>query len=194
LAERTTSNLNPEDAIRILGSFSDVEHLAASQLLPLVYTELRSLADRYLINERRDHTLQATALVHEAYIRLAESKPQGWQSRHHFFRVAAAAMRHILVDHARHKKRKKSGGDQKRLPLEDAFGAFEEKAIDLVALDEALEKLAQDDERAAKVVELRFFGGLTVEDTAEVLGVSARTVRTYWTTAKLWLFRSMKGH
>ncbi len=183
--------LSEPDVTRILDSLTDGDRSAARDLLPVVYSQLRSLANIYLNNERPDHTLQATALVHEAYLKITESKPQEWDGRSHFFRVAAAVMRHILIDHARNKGRLKRGGDRKKLPLDEAIIAFEDRAIDLVALDEALTELSRLDQRPSRVVELRFFGGLTVEETAEVLGVTDRTVKSDWATAKAWLLRTM---
>ncbi|MHC4698114.1 MAG: sigma-70 family RNA polymerase sigma factor [Planctomycetota bacterium] len=187
------TTLAPSEVTRILATLSDGDRSAAAELLPLVYGELRVLADRYLRNERVDHTLQATALVHEAYLRLGKGEPVKWENRGHFFRVAAAVMRHILVNHARDRARLKRGGDRRKLPLDDAVAVFEERALDLVALDEALTRLAAFDTRLSRVVELRFFGGLTVDETAEVLGVSPRTVQAGWSTAKLWLLREISA-
>ena len=186
-----TPRLTDPDITRILDSLTDGDHSAARELLPVVYSQLRSIANIYLNNERPGHTLQATALVHEAYLKITEGKPQEWDGRSHFFRVAAAIMRHILIDHARNKGRLKRGGDRKKLPLDEAIVAFEERAIDLVAMDEALKELSQFAQRPSRVVELRFFGGLSVEETAEVLGVSDRTVKSDWATAKAWLLRAM---
>lgn len=183
--------LAPSEVTRILATLSDGDRAAAAELLPVVYGELRALADRQLRKERIDHTLQATALVHEAYLRLVKGEPVTWENRGHFFRVAAAVMRHILVNHARDRGRLKRGGGRQKVPLDDAVAVFEERALDLVALDEALTRLAGYDVRPSRVVELRFFGGLTVDETAEVLGVSPRTVEGDWSTAKLWLLREI---
>ncbi len=183
--------LTESDITQILSTLSDGDRSAATELLPLVYGELRSLAGRYLKSERPDHTLQATALVHEAYVKIAGGTPQDWQDRQHFFRVAAAVMRHILVNHARDRARLKRGGNRKKLPLDDAIAVFEERAIDLIALDESLDKLSKVDKRLARVVELRFFGGLSVAETAELLAVSDRTIESNWSAAKLWLLHDM---
>jgi RNA polymerase sigma factor (TIGR02999 family) len=162
-----------------------------SRLLPLVYDELRRLAAQYLSRERPDHTLQPTALVHEAFLRLVDQTRATWQDRAHFFRTAARAMRHILVDHARAHAAAKRGGLARRLSLEEAAIEPAERAADLVALDEALQSLTEMDERKARIVELRFFGGLSVDETAEVLGVHRTTVMRDWEIAKLWLYREM---
>lgn len=166
---------------------------APADLLPLVYDELRKLAHSYLQNERPDHTLQATALVHEAYIRLVDWEKVSWQNRAHFFAVAAQIMRKILVDHAREKKAQKRDFGQK-LSLDDAISLPNpnDREIDLIALDEALEKLAKFDEVQSKIVELRFFGGLTIEETAHNLKISDSTVKREWTVARTWLFRELK--
>ncbi len=166
---------------------------APAQLLPLVYGELRKLAHSYLQNERADHTLQATALVHEAYIRLVDWEKVSWQNRAHFFAVAAQIMRKILVDHAREKKAKKRDFGQK-LSLDEAisFPSKSNREVDLISLDDALEKLAKFDKMQSKIVELRFFGGLTIEETAHSLKISPATVKREWTVAKTWLFREIR--
>ena len=157
-------------------------------MLPFVYTELHRQASRYLRRERSDHTLQATALIHEAYLKLIDQREVEWQNRAHFFAVAAQAMRRILVDYARTRKREKRGGDDVKLQLDEAINVSTgEKSIDLVALDEALTRLSKFDERQAKVVELRYFSGMTEEETAEVLSISPATVRRDWNMAKAWL-------
>jgi RNA polymerase sigma factor (TIGR02999 family) len=161
------------------------------RLLPLVYDELRRLAAQYLSRERSDHTLQPTALVHEAFLRLVDQTQATWQDRAHFFRTAARAMRRILVDHARAHSADKRGGLARRLSLEEAAIEPAERATDLLALDEALQSLAKMDERKARVVELRFFGGLSVDETAEVLDVHRATVLRDWEVAKLWLYREI---
>jgi RNA polymerase sigma factor (TIGR02999 family) len=185
------SALASGDITRILATLSDGDRSSAAELLPLVYHELRSLADRFMRGEPSDHTLQATAVVHEAYLRLVRGEPKKWNNRAHFFRVAAGVMRHILVDHARGRGRVKRGGNGVMLPLDEAVALFEERALDLVALDEALEKLAALDKRKARVVELRFFAGLGVEETAETLEISPRAVKSDWQFAKLWLLREI---
>lgn len=163
--------------------------------MPLVYEELRRLARSYLRRERDDHTLQSTALVHEAYLRLVGRKAPNWQNRSHFFGVAAHLMRQILVDHARnHHAAKRGGPNAYKLVLEDSFELPEGlAAIDLIALDSALERLSSLDPQQSRVVELRFFAGLSIEDTSEVLGVSPATVKRYWTTARAWLHREIAG-
>ena len=156
--------------------------------MPLVYDELRRQAARYLHKERSGHTLQTTALIHEAYLRLIGNTQVEWQNRSHFFAIASQAMRRILVDHARTRHRSKRGGAAENLPLDEAANiGLPEKSVDLLALDEALERLALLDNRQVKVVELRYFSGLSIDETAEVLGVSNATVRNDWTMAKAWL-------
>jgi RNA polymerase sigma factor (TIGR02999 family) len=175
----------------LLATLSDADRSAAGDLLPLVYEELRSLAGQHLQGERTDHTLQATALVHEAYLRLMQANGRKWNDRAHFYRLASKVMRHILVDYARERKRLKRGGDLQKLPLDEAVAVFEERATDLETLDNALIKLAEKDDRMARVVELRFFGGLTVAETAEALDISDRSVESDWSMAKLWLLREL---
>jgi RNA polymerase sigma factor (TIGR02999 family) len=160
---------------------------ALDELLPLVYHDLRRLAARALRRERPGHTLQATALAHEAYLRLVDQRVARWQNRAHFLAVAAQAIRRILVDHARQHGRVKRGGGQERVSVEDASVAAPARPVDLLALDDALGRLAVLDPRQARLVELRFFGGLSVEETAEVLDVSPGTVAREWTHAKAWL-------
>jgi len=181
----------PTELTQLLSSLNEADRLAAGELLPLVYDELRSLAGHHLQGERSDHTLQATALVHEAYLRLLNGNGQKWNDRAHFYRLASAVMRHILVDYARERNRTKRGGDRKKLPLDEAIDVFEERATDLVALDDALARLAQMDARMARVVELRFFGGLTVAEAGEALEISQRSVESDWSMAKLWLLREL---
>jgi RNA polymerase sigma factor (TIGR02999 family) len=166
---------------------------ALDALMPVVYKELRRLARHYLQQERRDHTLQSTALVHEAYVRLLGQSPPEWKSRAHFFGVAAKLMRQILVDHARNNKAAKRGGNSLKLTLQEGLVGHRGKDLDLLALDDALNHLAQLSPQQSHIVELRFFSGLTIEDTSEVLGVSPATVKRGWTTARAWLFREMSG-
>lgn len=187
------SQLGAIDLTRMLATMSDADHIAAAELLPFVYDELRALAGGLLDEQRPGHTLQGTALVHEAYLRLAGEGRRRWESRAHFFRVAAIAMRHILVNHARDKARQKRGGEFKRVPLDDALALFQENAAEMVLLDDCLTRLDGFDSRCARVVELRFFAGLSVADTAETLGVSERTVEKDWQVARLWLAREMKS-
>jgi RNA polymerase sigma factor (TIGR02999 family) len=154
--------------------------------MPLVYDELRALAESYLQRERPNHTLQATALVHEAYMRLIKQEDVDWRNRAHFFAVAAQAIRRILVDHARGHQSAKRGGDRKRVHLDQGL-ALPEPDLDLLALDEALEELARLHERQSRIVELRFFGGLSLKEVAEYLGLSSRTVDSDWHMARAWL-------
>lgn len=176
------------DVTRLLIRLTDGDDGALGELLPLVYAELRRLAASYLRRERPDHTLQPTALVHEAYLRLVDQTQARWQNRAHFLGVAAQMMRRILVDHARGHRAEKRGGDFQILSLDENIDVSGERAADLVALDEALKRLAELDPQKSRVVELRFFGGLSVEETAEVLGVSAPTVKRQWRMAKAWLY------
>jgi RNA polymerase sigma factor (TIGR02999 family) len=160
--------------------------------MPLIYDELRRLAASYMRRERADHTLQATALVHEAYLKLVEQRSVDWQSRAHFFGVAAQLMRRILVDHARGHSRQKRGGEQQKVSLDEAFVFSERQADEIVAVDDSLNVLARIDPRQARVVELRFFGGLSVEEAADVLGISPKTVKREWSVAKAWLYADLK--
>ncbi len=160
---------------------------AVEELLPAVYAELCRLALCYLSKERSDHTLQPTALVHEAYLRLVGQRSVGWEDRTQFFAAAATVMRRVLVDHARARNATKRGGGRRRTALDDVVTCFEERAYDLVALNEALERLASMDKRKAQVVELRFFGGLSVEEAAGFIGIPRRTAEREWTLAKAWL-------
>jgi RNA polymerase sigma factor (TIGR02999 family) len=164
---------------------------ALNQLLPLVYDELRRLAGHYLRRERSDHTLQPTALVHEAYMRLIDQNVS-WQNRAHFFGVAAQMMRRVLVDYARGRLAAKRGSGGVKVSLDDALNLSDERAGDFVALDEALERLAEFDPQKSKIVELRFFGGLSVEEAAEVLGIGTATVTRQWKMAKAWLYQQVK--
>ena len=159
--------------------------------MPLVYDELHRLARRYLRRERSDHTLQSTALVHEAYLKMVDQKNVRWQNRAHFFGVAAQSIRHILVDHARSHLAAKRGAGAAKLSLDEAIGVPEKREVDLLALDQALEGLAVLDPQQGRIVELRFFGGLTVEEVAESLGLSKRTVEGDWTMARAWLLREL---
>ena len=181
------------EVTRLLIQLTDGDHAALDELLSLVYAELRRLAASYLRRERQGHTLQPTALVHEAYLRLIDQTQVRWQNRAHFFGVAAQMMRRILVDHARSSQAEKRGGEFQKFSLDENIDVSGERASDLVALDEALERLAQLDPQKARVVELRFFGGLSVEETAEVLGVSAPTVKRQWRMAKAWLYGQVQS-
>jgi RNA polymerase sigma-70 factor (ECF subfamily) len=165
---------------------------AAAKLMPVVYNELRRLAGSYMRRERADHTLQATALVHEAYLKLIDQRSVNWQSRAHFFGVSAQLMRRILIDHARSLSRHKRGGEQKKVSLDEVVVFAERQADELLAVDDSLNVLAKIDPRQARVVELRFFGGLSVEEAADVLGVSPKTVKREWSVAKAWLSADLK--
>src|SRR4030095_16403556 len=177
----------PREITQLLLSWSKGDQAALDQLIPLVYPELRKLARRYMRRERPEHTLQTSALINEAYLRLVDQQAVEWQDRAHFFAVAAQVMRHILIDHARSHRFAKRGGGAQHLQLEDAAAVGYERAVELVALDDALTRLAELDERKSKIVELRFFGGLSVEETAEVIKVAPVTVMREWRIAKAWL-------
>jgi RNA polymerase sigma factor (TIGR02999 family) len=180
------------DVTQILIAAQAGDAQAAAELLPAVYAELRQLAAQKLASERPGHTLQATALVHEAYLRLTgNDDPQDWNSRGHFFGAAAEAMRRILVEHARRKGRLKHGGERRRLSLDNLDIADPEPAEELLALDEALDRLATTEPAAAQVVKLRYFAGLTIEQTAEALGLSIRTANRHFAFAKAWLFQQI---
>jgi len=183
----------PQNVTQLLIGWGQGDKEALDRLVPIVYDELRRQAARYLRHERAGHTLQTTALIHEAYIRLIDQKNVHWQNRAHFFGIAAQLMRRILVDHARTRKRAKRGGSDIRVPLEDAVAIARAPQLDVVALDEALNRLAEIDEQQGKIVELRFFSGLTVEETAEVLGISPATVKRDWSMAKAWLHREISS-
>jgi len=183
---------NEQNITELLLAWNEGNREALDKLMPLVYDELHRQAARFLRRERSDHTLQTTALIHEAYLKLVDQREANWESRTHFFAIAANLMRRILVDYARSKKREKRGGDYLILPLEEAEAvAGKEKSIDLMAIDEALTKLEKIDQRQAKIVELRYFGDLTLEETAQALGVSRTTVADDWAMAKAWLHREL---
>jgi RNA polymerase sigma-70 factor, ECF subfamily len=180
-----------EEVSMLLRAWSDGDQSALEKLTPIVYDELRRLARHYMRGERRDHTLQTTALVNEAYVRLVDYKRMRWQNRAHFFAVSAQLMRRILVDHARRQNLKR-GADVEHVAIEDTMLVGGDHPPDLVALDDALQGLARIDARKGQVVELRFFGGLSVEETAEVLKISAVTVMRDWSTARAWLYQEMR--
>jgi RNA polymerase sigma-70 factor (ECF subfamily) len=182
-----------EAVTELLRAWSDGQDGALDQLLPLVEAELRRLARGYMSRERRGHTLQVTALVNEALLRLTDARHLRWQDRAHFLGIAARLMRRVLVDHARARGYRKRGGDAQRVTLTDALVVSPEPDLDLVALDRALNALAAVDERKSRVIDLRFFGGLSVEETADVLHVSPDTVKRDWRLAKLWLLRELEG-
>jgi RNA polymerase sigma factor (TIGR02999 family) len=177
---------------RILSELRDGHRDAEERLIPLVYAELKRIAAAHLRRERRDHTLQATALVHEAYLRLI-GQTIDWQSRAHFFATAARMMRRILVDHARAQRALKREGALLRVDWNETLNYAEQRSGELVALDDALLRLASFDPRQSRIVELRFFGGMTEEEIGEVLGVSSRTVKRDWTIAKSWLYGELAG-
>jgi RNA polymerase sigma-70 factor (ECF subfamily) len=181
------ANPMPQEVTQLLVDWANGDKAALDKLVPLVYSELRRIAGRYLRQERQGHTLQSTALVNEAYLRLADCRNMRWQDRVHFFAVAAQVMRHVLVDHARKYKYAKRGGGATRIALEEVTILSEERASELLALDDALASLAAVDPRKSQVVELRFFGGLSIEETAEVLKISSMTVQREWRWAKAYL-------
>ncbi|MCP4594786.1 MAG: sigma-70 family RNA polymerase sigma factor [bacterium] len=184
---------NPHDATVLLARVGAGDSAAAHELLPLVYEQLRAMAGSYFRGQPSDHTLQPTALVHEAYLKLVHVPDGNWEDRMHFCAVAATAMRQILHDRARRRRAAKRGGDAKRVPLEQMETPSGGHPVDMVALDDALERLAALDERQARIVELRFFGGLTVEQVAHVLEVSSRTIEKEWRRVRAWLSRELSG-
>jgi RNA polymerase sigma-70 factor, ECF subfamily len=181
-----------QDVTQLLQAWSRGEEAALERLVPLVYADLHLRARRCMGHERAEHTLQTTALIHEAYLRLVGPSPVAWESRGHFFAVAARVMRRILVDHARARRSLKRGGEGRPVPLDEGLVLADAPGRDLVCLDDALQALATFDERKARVVEMRYFGGLSVDETAKVLGVSPQTVMRDWKLAKVWLLREMK--
>ena len=181
----------PGEVTRLLQDWCNGDQAALEKLMPLIYGELHNLAARYLRRENPGHSLQATALVNEAYLRLIGQHNVRWQNRMHFFAIAAQMMRCILVNYARDKHRAKRGGKVHRVTLDERI-AFEERDLDLVALDDALNLLAEVDGRKSRLVELRFFAGLTIEETAEVLGISVATAKRDWMMARVWLYRKIK--
>ncbi len=183
----------PSEVSQLLHAWSNGDKTALDKLMPLVYGELRQMAKRYMDRQQAGHTLQTTALIHEAYLRLIDQSEAHWQNRAHFFSVAATAMRHILVDHARTQQAAKRGGAAQRVTLDEAAAVSVERAAELVALDDALESLAAFDQRKSRVVEMRYFGGLTVEETAEALQVSPETVARDWRLARTWLLRRLSN-
>lgn len=182
---------SPQDITQLLEEWSRGDPSALDKLIPLVHTELRNLARRQMSGERTGHTLQATALVNEAYLKLAGQSSFKWQDRAHFYAVCAQVMRHILIDHARARTREKRGGGAIQVSLEGAAIMPVESATEFVALDEALRALEALDPQKGRIVELRYFAGLSIEETAEALGISPTTVRREWRRAKAWLYRSI---
>jgi len=182
---------SPHGITQLLKAWGNGEQEALEQLIPLIYSELHRLAHRYMERERNAHTLQSTALVHEAYERLIDLKEVSWQNRAHFFGVSARLMRRVLVDYARSRRYSKRGGEWRQVPLNEAVAVFRDRRTDVVALDDALRTLAGIDPRKSRVVEMRFFGGLSIKETAEVLNVSPETVLRDWRLAKVWLLREL---
>ena len=182
----------PQEVTQLLRAWSGGDKAALETLIPLIYKDLRQRAHRYMGRERQGHSLQTTALINEAYLRLVGSAPVAWESRSHFFAIAARLMRRILVDHARTRRSLKRGGEGRLVSLDEEHLVGGQPQRDLVSLDEALDALAAVDPRKGRVVELRFFGGLSVEETAEVLTVSPQTVLRDWKLAKVWLLREMR--
>jgi RNA polymerase sigma factor (TIGR02999 family) len=181
------------DVTALLSELSRGNEAAAEKLVPLVYNELKRLARAQMHRERPDHSLQTTALVHEAYLKLVKQEAVRWQGRSHFFGIAAQLMRRILIDHARAHLRKKRGGAKAIMPLEGALVFSPERSEELLGLDEALQRLAKLDARQSRIVELRFFGGMSVEETAGYLGISPKTVKRDWAVAKAWLHAEVRG-
>jgi RNA polymerase sigma factor (TIGR02999 family) len=182
---------SPEGVTQLLKAWGNGEQEALDRLIPLVYAELHRLAHRYMVRERKTHTLQPTALVHEAYERLVELKDLSWQNRAQFYGVSAQLMRRILVDYARSRRYTKRGGEWRQVPLNEAVALFPDRQTDIVALDDALQALSAIDPRKCRVVEMRFFAGLSVKEVAEVLNVSQQTVLRDWQLAKVWLLREL---
>jgi RNA polymerase sigma factor (TIGR02999 family) len=183
----------PHDVTQLLHAITDGHKSGVNELLPLVYDELRRLAESFLSHERPDHTLSATALVHEAYLKLVDQTSARWQDRAHFFAVASQAMRRILVDHARAQARLKRGGALQRVTLDGQAELASKPDTDLVALDDALNRLADTSPDSIRVVEMRYFGGMTIDETAAALGLSTATIEREWRYARAWLFRELAG-
>ena len=188
----TEMTASPHAVTQLLIDWTNGSQTARDELMPLVYEELRRLAHRHMGRERPGHTLQTSALVHEAFMRLVDQNNVHWQSRAHFFAIAAQMMRRILVDYARHRRNLKRGGDPRQISLDEAI-VSDARSAEVLALDDALKGLAKLDQRKSQIVELRFFGGLSIEETAGVLGVSPGTVMRDWTLAKAWLRREITG-
>jgi RNA polymerase sigma-70 factor, ECF subfamily len=187
----TTPSSTRQEVTQLLGDWSRGDERALEKLFPLVQPELHRLAHHYMSRERAGHTLQTTAILNEAYLRLVENTQPPWQNRTHFVAATAQLMRRIMVDHARERQSLKRGGGALRVTLDEAAWVTETRSAELLALDEALERLAAQDPRKNQIVELRYFGGLTVEETAEFLRLSPRTVEREWTMAKAWLYRAL---
>ena len=185
--------LNTEGLTQLLIEWRNGDKAALDQLMPLVHEELRRLARHYMGRERRDHTLQTSALINEAYLRLVDQRDTPWQNRAHFFAVAAQVMRHILIDHARSHQYEKRGGGAQRVSFDEGVAFTDQRASEIVALDDALTSLATVDPRKSRIVELRFFGGLNIEETSEVMNLSPTTIQREWRAAKAWLRRFIEG-
>lgn len=182
-----------QDVTKLLRDWSDGEQKAFDELLPIVYNELRRLAHNYLNRERSDHTLQTTALVHEAYLKLVDQREVKWQNRAHFFAISAQAMRRILIDKARRHAAVKRGEAPEKLSLDDALNLSTDSDETMLALDEALNELETIDPQQSRVIELRYFGGLTIEETAEVMNLSPATIKREWAMARAWLYKKITG-
>jgi RNA polymerase sigma factor (TIGR02999 family) len=191
VSQTTTGKSSKMEITRLLNAWSEGDESALEKLIPVVYDELRRIAHHQMRKEKSDHTLQTTALVNEAYLRLVGMDEVRWQDRAHFFAISSRLMRRILVDFARSRQYLKRGGKLQHITFDENLLAFPEKGLDLVRLDDALNLLSEEDERKCKVVEMRFFGGMSVEETAEALGVSNVTVMRDWKFAKFWLLRQM---
>jgi RNA polymerase sigma factor (TIGR02999 family) len=183
---------SPNEVSRLLLNWGQGDRAAFDELVPLVYDELRRLARHFMRREREGHTLQTTALVNEAYVRLVDQRSVRWQNRAHFFAIAAQLMRRILVDHARSRRYAKRGGEARQVSFDEAAIVSRERCAELVAVDDALTDLAARDPRKSQIVELRFFGGLNIEETAEVMGISPTTVQREWRSAKAWLYQAIR--
>ncbi len=187
----TTPVAPSSNVTQLLADWRNGNNDALNQLMPLVYDELRDLAKRYMRRENSSHTLQTNALVNEAYLRLVNQQNVDWQNRAHFFAIAAQVMRHLLVDHARSKQYAKRGGGAVQVTLDEGLVVSDGNSVELLALHQALERLEKIDDRKSKIVELRYFGGLSTEEAAEVLGLSEITIKREWAKAKAWLFREL---
>lgn len=185
--------LAPQDLTQLLENWRQGDKSALDAMTPVVYDELRRVARRLLSAERPDHTLQPTALVHEAYLRLIDQRSVDWKNRAHFMGMAATMMRRILINHAKAHKAAKREGFAEAITLDDALGVFTKPKVDLLDLDQSLDRLTKLDAQQGKVVELRYFGGLSIEETAEVMGISTATVKREWGTARLWLIQQLEG-
>lgn len=190
---RNTMPESPGEVTQLLAGLRQGDAGAGDRLLPLVYAELRQLAGKYMRGERQNHTLQPTALVNEAYLQMMGGRAGDWQSRAHFIGVAARTMRHLLVDHARAQRAEKRGGGLEAITINEELAGGTDRAIDILELHQALEKLAERDPKQVQIVEMRFFGGLNNEEIAEILQVSARTVIREWNIARAWLFGQLQG-